>query len=233
MPELVAGDVVTAPVIGEEDGHARVEVEVQLLLLAPAMALDIDALWRIARAVHPAGRAVVAVVLAEGDHIGLRRHGILECHLELGRLVVLDHRVAQRLGEPDREGRVEGDEVVGVVPDAAAPRRRDQAPAGGEGSDRPAGVVSDDRSRDLGQDHDDRDAHQEGAADRARGEAGHAAHRPLGPHRCQTTRTHVLGHSPRRRCVARNARRSRAASGTRMPWSASYACSSFGSAAAA
>jgi hypothetical protein len=43
MPELVAGDVVAAGVIGEEDGVARIEVEVHLLALAPPIAREIRA----------------------------------------------------------------------------------------------------------------------------------------------------------------------------------------------
>src|SRR5687768_17877483 len=69
VAHLVAGDMVAARVIGEEDGIARVEVEMQLLVAAPASAARVESLRRIARTVDPPCRPVVAVVARERDHV--------------------------------------------------------------------------------------------------------------------------------------------------------------------
>jgi hypothetical protein len=95
VPELVAGNVVTAAVILEERAEARVQVEAQLLHAAPAVAVGVQPLRRIARAVDPGGRPDVSVILRVGDDVDLRGELIGLRKVQVGRVVVLAHRVAQ------------------------------------------------------------------------------------------------------------------------------------------
>ena len=62
MPELVAGDVLPARVIGKERGVVRVQVEMEPLVAAPTIPAGVQALWRLWRTVGPARGAVGAVV---------------------------------------------------------------------------------------------------------------------------------------------------------------------------
>lgn len=177
VAQLVAGDVVATRIVGEEDGVSRVEIEVQLLLAAPAVAAGVDALRRVPWAVHPARGAVVAVVLGERDDIGHARQRLLLGHDQPGSGVVLDHRVAQRGGEAVGEGLVEEDEMAPVVRHAGAARWRHRAVAGEQRTNGPASMVAGHVTRERGDERQRQGQSQVNQhADEASGSPGSGIH---------------------------------------------------------
>ena len=162
VAHLVAGDVVATGVIGEEDAVARVEVEVDLLLPAPSVAARVLALRRVGRAVHPAGGAVLAVVVGEGDRIGLVGDARPLDHRQLGgRVVGLGHGLAQGVGQAIGQAVVEGDVVGQPVPDAGAARRGDRPVAAEERADLASAVVAEGRRRGRTAEHGRREGEHE------------------------------------------------------------------------